>query len=216
MSEPRKATIADAKAAWEAFPEGPDKSIRNVIDAMRKAGIECPVANMQRWKKKGWVIKERPTKGRHRKAKIEDASAAVSDGVKQHETKAQTRLEVIAAEEAAMKTRRAELMADSVQPSRLQEIANREILTAQILLAEQISRRAAVLVEVAPEIAAKMLAVLTEATRSTTIVIPPEQPASPANGDGAKVVDGRVLREPSPTQTAIELFKARQRQGVAA
>jgi len=207
MSEKRRATLAEAKAAWDAYPEN-DRSVRKVVKALADQGLDVAISTLQRWKDAGWAVGNIDAA-----AKAARASAKVSEKIGEHEGKAMTRLEVIAMEEAAMKVRRAELLADGNQTSRLQETAKRELYAAQILLAEQISRRAAVIVEVQPEIAAKILAVLTEATSSTTIIVPPDEAA--ANGEGAKVIEGRVL-EPSPTAQAIEAFKARRRQEIAA
>jgi hypothetical protein len=228
MSEKKKlprATMAQAKAAWEAYPdsESDPRSFRKVIKVLEGQGLGCAISTLQRWKDSGWVIgnMQRANKDEIAKRKGERAaqlSGKVSEKTAEHEAKASTRLEVIAAEELAMKAERERLIAETVLDSDLARFAMRESLIAQIILARQIIRRAAVLVEVAPEIAAKVFEVLKGPAASTTIVIPPNEQRSGEDGDGAKVVEGRLVREPSPTQLAIESFRQRRRekQGVAA
>jgi hypothetical protein len=182
---------------------------------MRENGIECPIANLQRWVKHEFVFRPNARRKPITAKEAKEASASVSKAAKDGEAKALTRLEVLIAEEAEMKARAEEL--DKIeQDSELARKAMRKSMIAQIILAEQIIRRAAFIVEAAPDIAAKVMDVLKGPTASTTIVIPPTSEDKPApNGDSAKIIDGRVL-EKSPSQMAIEAFKARQRVGAAA
>lgn len=202
-----KATIAIAKAAYDANPK---ISVRNLANLLKGQGHKVSASTIQRWKDHGWVSGEEHRRSR---AEAEAAARLAGAGIEAQEKKIATRLEVIQAEEAAMKTRRAELMEEKAFPlHRLRDIKERETLIAQILLAEQVSRRAAVLVEVQGEVAADILKVLSDANSTTTLVIPP-QPEAPSNGENARVIDGRAV---SPTALAIDAFKVRQRQGVAA
>lgn len=214
----RKATMAEAKAAWDAHP---CPSLRNVVKALEESGLTITIATLQRWKKvdfapgEAWRRKATEIKATPNAAK--KASAVVAKATQEIEGKGLTRLEVIEREEAEMAKEREKLL-EETNLSKLAETAKRECLIASIVLARQITRRAPVLVEVMPDIAAKALNVLIEATRSTTIVLddPNEAAAEgPANGDGAKVVEGRVIEE-SATAIAINAFKARRRTEAAA
>lgn len=208
MSEQRKklprATLAQAKAAWEAHPA---PSIRKVMDSLELAGLSCSLATMQRWRKAKFELKKRAS----RQTTAEQARAKVNKGIEQIEEKALTRIEQLEAEESEMRNLRDTLLTNS--DSELARIAMRESLVAQILLSRQIQRRAVVIVELAPEKAPKMIEALKGPAASTTIVLPPGETSG--QGDDAKVVQGRVIEE-SPTQLAIAAFKARQKQGVAA
>lgn len=211
MSEQSKklerATIDQAKAAWEAHP---DPSLRSVAAVLREVGLDCKVANLQRWHKAGWILKG---KTRNEAKTSESAQAEVAMGVKKQDDATLTRIEAIQAEEAAMKARAEELGKETVD-AELARQAMRTSLIAQIVLSEQIIRRAVFLVETKPEDVAKLIEKLKGPAASTTIVMPTEQPAE--NGNGARVVNGRVI-EKSPTQLAIESFEARMaREGIAA
>lgn len=214
MSEKPRATIDQAKAAWEAHPA---PSIRSVVAALEEAGLACNVATLQRWRKAGWVLKGKTVSAADAKKLQDKAAKAVADGVKEHGDKVLTRIEVITQEEALMKVRAGEL--DKItEDSELARQAMRKSLIAQIVLSEQIIRRAALIAEVAPAAVPDIIEALRSPFASTTIVLPIQMPAQPAagNGDGAKVVDGRVVREPSSSQLAIEAFKQRQRERVPA
>lgn len=207
----KRATPDQAKAAWEAHPA---PSVRTVCEALREIGLSCAVATLQRWHKAGWVLKTNGRRKDHAKAAAK-AQEAVAKGVDRQDDKTLTRLEMFAAEEATMKDR-AEALGEIEQDSELARQAMRTSLIAQIILSEQIIRRAAFLMEVAPDRAAKLIEALKGPAASTTIVIPPEQSKQQGdNGDGAKVVDGRVI-EQSPTAMAISSFKLRRKEGVAA
>lgn len=206
----KKASIAECKKAWEEFPvKFPDRkhSGQNVVKQMQSEGFAIAQSTFARWRSNGW----HPDK-----PNAKTSSENLSKDTPKHEQKL-TRLDVIEMEEALMKAEREKLLAEVTLDSELARQALRESLVAQIVLARQIVRRASVLVEIAPEVAAKLLLALKEPLASTTIIIPPnEAPASaPGNGDGAKVVDGKVI-EKSVTQMAIERFKQRQTEGVAA
>lgn len=230
MSEQIKtrATMAQAQAAWEAHPQ---PTLRNVMRAMDDAGLTINLATLQRWKKASFVPKEdsrsrgnlnapRAPMPRERKPKVKltaeqsaAASVEVAKATKAAESKTLTRLEVIEQEEVAMAAERETLLKEP-NLTKLSDTAKRECLIASIALARQITRRAAVLVEICPEIAAKALDVLMEATRSTTIVLPDAPDQSGQNGDGAKVVEGRAIE--SASAVALEQFRARRRTGVPA
>lgn len=225
MSERRNATMADAKAAWDAHP---NPSLRGVVKAMKEAGLSITISTLQRWCKAGFAAKvkappkpSRRVTPKQRKpaavaASAKEAAVDVANATKEMEGKALTRLEVIEREEQAMADERVKLLDDKINLSQLAETAKRECLIASIVLARQITRRAPVLVEVCPDIAAKALDVLVEATRTTTIVIPDPPANEPSgNGDGARVVDGTVIAK-SETAIALESFKNRRRAGVAA
>lgn len=221
MSEvKRKATMAEAKAAWDAHP---NPSLRGVVKAMEESGFTITISKLQRWCKAGFAAKaKKPRRTPNQRipdpaavaASAKEASVDVAKATKEMEGKALTRLEVIEREEQAMADERARLLDDKINLSQLAETAKRECLIASIVLARQITRRAPVLVEICPDIAAKALDVLVEATRTTTIVIP-DAPEAPGNGDGARVVDGTVIAK-SETAIALENFKNRRRAGVAA
>lgn len=216
MSGPR-ATMADAKIIWDSLPEK-GRSIRKGVEAIKAQGLTCAISTLGRWIDSGWTTGNMTKRGhdasKDRATRRKDApSATISSNIANHEGKV-TRLDVIMAEEAEMKAERERLLLET-SDSELARTAMRESLAAQIVLARQITRRAAVLVEVDPETAAKLLHVLKAPSSSTTIVIPPnEAPPQAPNGDNARVVDGRVLVEKSPSQLAIEQFRARR--GVAA
>lgn len=211
MSEQQKkrATIDQAKAAWEAHP---DPSIRTVCEVLGRNGLVCSIATIQRWHKTGWVLKGKTRLA----AKIsQEATAAVKASVERQDDKTLTRLDIIQAEEAEMKARAVEL--EKVEnDSELARKAMRKSLIAQIVLAEQIIRRAVFLVECAPKDASKILEALKGPAASTTIVIPPREVQQGQNGDGARVVNGHAIHEESPSQLAIAAFKQRQKQGFAA
>jgi len=223
--------MVQAKAIWDALPPG--TSIRKGAEAIEAQGLTCAVSTLGRWIDSAWTTSQMQTQQRRAQAsrarpktgprpetqanKAETASAKVSKATEAQEGKL-TRLDVIMAEEAAMKAERERLLQEKVLDSELARTAMRESLIAQIVLARQITRRAAVLVEIDPETAAKLLHVLKQPAASTTVIVPKdEQPdaAPPTNGDNAKVVEGKVI-EKSHTQLAIENFRNRRAQGVAA
>jgi flagellar hook-basal body complex protein FliE len=207
MSEPSKklprATIAQAKAAWEAVPS---PSLRTVSRAMREAGMECPTATLRRWKNAKWVLQKQK---RGRKTTAEQARAKVKHAVEDVEEKALASSQNL---EIAETEREAELN-KVVLTSELSEMALRKSLIAQIILAEQVARYAAPIVALSPGKIGGIMDSLKGPAASTTIVLPPQE--SSQNGDGAKVVNGRMIEE-SPTQLAITAFKQRQKQSVAA
>lgn len=212
MSEKPRATIDQAKAAWEAHPK---PTIRSVIAALDEAGLTCNLATLQRWRKAGWVRKG--VTAADAKKLQDKASKAVAEGVGRHDKDVLTRIEVITQEEAAMKVRAGDL--DKItDDSELARQAMRKSLIAQIILSEQIIRRAALIAEVTPDTVPDIIEALRSPFASTTIVLPIQMPAQPGqpNGDGAKIVDGRIIKEPSTTQVAIESFKQRQRERVPA
>jgi hypothetical protein len=239
-NELRKATMAEAKAAWDAFEGKP--SIRKVVDAMAEKGLKASTANLQRWKKADWITsnlqKISQAKRQEQKSKpktvkpvkrvqspkqstaplnakkADEASEQVSSATEELESKL-TRLEIIEYEEAEMKAERERLLADDMSDSELARTAMRESLVAQIVLARQITRRAAIIAEIAPGIAAKLIEKLKAPAASTTIILNPKDEQG-QNGDDAKVVDGRVLPQKSESQMAIEAFKARRNHEVAA
>lgn len=213
MSEQSKerprATIAQAKAAWEAHP---DPSIRTVVAALKEAGLVCSISTLQRWHKAEWAL--RRDVEANKRTTAEEASAKVGENVKKIEEKALSRIEMFEAEEAAMKKLAADL--DVIESdSELSRKAMRKSLIAQIVLSEQIIRRAALLVELAPGKVASIMEALKGPAASTTIVIPQDNAPQGHNGDGARVIDGRVI-EDSPVASAITAFKQRQKQGVPA
>jgi hypothetical protein len=224
MSETsRKATMVEAKQAWDDFPEN-ERSIRKVVAAMKQNGLSCHPSTLQRWKDADWLTghmqrrsrNEQTKRAKSETKKADKASAKVSETLAAQEGKL-TRLEIIEAEEAEMKLEREKLLSDSVLDSDLARIAMRESLIAQIVIARQITRRASVLLETQPEIAAKLIDALKAPAASTTIVIPPaDRPEPNGNGDDARVVNGRVLPEKSASQLAIESFKNRRSHEVAA
>lgn len=212
MSEPnkselRRATMAEAKAAWEAYPdtEAKPRSIRKVIAAMRKHGIDLSVSTFQRWKDADWTAirmerAQKLTRQIVEKTAEHDAKVAEPDAV---------------ATETAIILAMAEELEKIQADSEIQRKLTRKSMIAQIILSELLIRRGVVLMTVAPEIAVKAIEVLKGPSASTTIVMPPNEQPQPGNGDGAKVVEGRLL-EKSSTQIAIEAFQARRREGVAA
>lgn len=205
-----KATLDQAKAAWEAHPT---PSIRKVMDALEASGLSITLSTMQRWKKSDWAMKGRTKRTRSKKV-TQEAQAAVAEGIERQDARVLTHLERLEREETLTKARADEL-GKIDQDSELARQAMRTSLIAQIVLAEQITRRAAFLAEVAPDRVAKLLDALKGPAASTTIVLPSAQ--TPAmNGDDAKLVDGRVVQAPSETQLAIESFFERERQGVSA
>ncbi len=205
MSESKRATIDQAKAAWDAHPE---PTIRSVVDALKAAGLECSVATLQRWKASGWALKT--------KSKNTGATEAVAEGVARQDNKVLTRQEKFEAFEKSLDTLCGELLAEEMKPE-LAERAVRERHVAAILLAKAVQNRAAFIVEVhSPEKVAKLLEALQHSgtIKNEIPVAPPDEPAR--NGDNARVIDGRVLPAPSATALAIEAFKHRQRHGVTA
>jgi len=209
MSESKpRATIDQAKAAWESHPA---PTVRDVVKALEAAGYACSVATLQRWKAGGWALKT--------KSKNTDATEAVAEGVARQDNKVLTRQEKFEAFEKSLDDLCVDLLKDEVKPE-LAEKAVQERHVAAILLAKAVQKRAAFIVEVhSPEKVAKLLEALQHSgTIKTEIpVAPPGELAR--NGDDAKVIDGRVLPAPSATTLAIEAFKNRQRHerhGVAA
>jgi len=202
MSERKpRATIDQAKAAWEAHPA---PTIRDVVKALDGAGLSCSVATLQRWKAAGWVIKGKTPK--------QDGTEAVAEGVKRQDNRVLTRQEKFEAYEGELDKLCNELLKDEMKPE-LAERAVQERHVASILLAKAVQKRAAFIVEVhSPEKVAKLLEALQRAgTISNEIPI-----AAADAGDGAKVIEGRVLPGPSSTQLAIEAFQARRRTELAA
>lgn len=203
MSESKpRATIDQAKAAWEAHP---DPSIRTVVEALDAAGLACSVATLQRWKAAGWALKS--------KSKNTGATEAVAEGIKRQDNRVLTRQEAFEAYEKALDDLCGQLLADEMKPQ-LAERAVQERHVASILLAKAVQKRAAFIVEAhSPEKVAKLLEAL---QRSGTISNEIPIGAPDGNGDGARVIEGRALPAPSASQLAIEAFNARRRQGVAA
>lgn len=210
MSEQSKklprATIDQAKAAWDAHP---DPSIRGVVDAMQATGLICAIATLQRWHTAKWKLKKKT----HHVAVAEQAKAAVSEGVKRQDDAVLVRIAAMAAEEAALRARVEEL-GKIEQDSELARLTIRASMIAQIVLAEQVTRRAADLVERAPGKVGIIIEALKGPASSTTILMPSAQTPQ-TGGDGARVVEGRVIEE-SATQLAITAFRSRQKHGVAA
>ena len=213
MSEqPRKATMAEAKSAWDAF-EG-KRSIRKVVDALAEQGLKVTVSTLQRWKDADWLTTNADKRARAAQT-ARKTGEKISAKTEDMEGKL-TRLEIIEREEREMKAERERLMHVDMLDSELARLAMRESLVAQIVLARQITRRAAIIAEIAPEIAAKLMDVLKQPAASTTIIIPPNEVQQGINGDDAKVVNGRTLPQKSESQLAIEAFRNRRSQEVAA
>lgn len=221
MKKATHSPLSEVKEFWEAWPADKPKPFRTVVKAMHEAGLTISVSTLQRWVDCNWTTghidaRTKAARAERAKKKPAESSEKLSKKTVEHERKV-SRLDSILAEEAEMKAERERLLSDMKLDSDLAALAMRESLIAQIILARQITRRAAVLMDVAPEVAADLMKVLKGPAASTTIVIPPNEAPSTqsGNGDGARVVDGKVIAK-SESQMAIESFKNRRMQGIAA
>lgn len=188
--------MAEVKAACEANPKISNRVMEGLLKDM---GLKCSHSTISRYKKAKWV----PLKN----VRAEINKVGTAEAIRDQEHRASVRLDAIEAEEALDKAERKRLLEDVLDDAELTRQAMRESLVAQIILARQISRRAAVLVETEPTALAKLIEAL-KGPSSTTIVVPPSEKTAP--GDGAKIVEGRVV-DKSPVASAIEAFKQRQR-----
>lgn len=200
MSEMRKATLAETRAYWDAYPkEG--RSIRSVVKAMAENGLICSIANLQRWVKADWVLRSHIKK---REESLHEATVKVVEQIAVHQ---QRTSEMIAELRGEMQ----KVLADHPDDADLSRLAAREKMATQVVLARCIADNAATLVAERPGIAIGLFEVLNVpiAPMGTAVA------TGAGNGNDAKVIDGRVIEE-SPTTLAIRAFKQRERQGAAA
>jgi hypothetical protein len=198
MSEKRRATIEEAKAAWDAYPPT-NRSIRVVIKELEKQNLTCNVATLQRWRQTGFTLKKQP--------KIKDPEAV--------HAAAQRVMEKIAgkhkADDELARTMRADqqsILAAYPNDAELARLAAREKLATQIVLARCISENAGAIALERPGVAIGLFEVL------NTPIAPVVVAAQPGgNGDDARVVEGTVINK-SESALAIERFLAKE--GVAA
>lgn len=205
-----KPTVAEAKAAWEAHPK---PSLNNVIEALHAAGFTgMSKSTLQRWHDKGWPEQQAEAHVGAKNARKEAEKAAAAEVVKEvtEKTLAEIKAEAVknAAEEAAFIK---ELEGKAM--SEIAELATKESLIAQIVLARRIQTHANMLVGMAPKAAAQMVLALKEKSSNVTLVMPNDVPVAP---ESPRVVGGRVIEHmasdaaPSPLQAAIREFKAKE------
>lgn len=200
MSETRKATMAEARAYWDAYPkEG--RSIRSVVKAMAAKNLICSIANLQRWVKADWVLRSHIKK---REESLHEATVKVVEQIAVHQERTSKLI-------AELRGEMQKVLNDHPDDADLSRLAAREKMATQVVLARCIADNAATLVAERPGIAIGLFEVL-------NVPIAPMGTAvstGAGNGNDAKVIDGRVIEE-SPTTLAIRAFKQRERQGVAA
>jgi hypothetical protein len=194
--------MTDARRAWEAHPK---PTLRAVVQALAVQGLSCSVETLRRWKIAGWI-----SKNTHPHEITETIIKTVAHWENSCPDDIQAQIE---REEANVEQQRETLVKIDNTTLHLTELEIRETLAARIIMTRQISKHAHKLVRFSPEIAAKLLAVLKMPNAPTTVVIAPQN-AHPY-GNGATVVQGRVVGEKTPTQIAIEAFKNRNRSGAA-
>lgn len=194
----QRATIEQAKAAWEAHP---DPSLRGVCAALKASGFFCSLATMQRWHKSEWVLKG---KARNIAKKSPAAQTAVADGVKKRDDEA-------AAAEKACQNRITKLVAEleKLTEGGLAGKTTRKAMIARCVLAEEVIRMAPLIAVSGADKVAKLIEVL----GNQVVAVAPSAPAH-GNGDDAKVINGREIKPKSESAIAIEAFL--KREGVAA
>jgi nucleotide-binding universal stress UspA family protein len=206
-----KPTVAEAKAAWEAHPK---PSLNNVIDALHDAGFTgMSKSTLQRWHDKGWVEPQieatRGAKNARKEAEKAEAAKIVEEVTEKTLAEMKKEAEAKGAEEVAfIKSLEGKAM------SEIAELATKESLIAQIVLARRIQTHANMLVGMAPKAAAQMVLALKEKSSNVTLVMPNDVPMAPE--DGPRLVNGRVIEHmasdapPSPLQAAIREFKSKE------
>ncbi len=177
-----KPTVAQAKAAWEAHPK---PSLNNVTAALHAAGFTGMVkSTLQRWQKGGWVGQHKPGPRPEPPASAEDVAATKEATQKVTEDETATETKGVADADAE-RTKLAETAL-----SVLAEMAARESLVAQIMMARQIQNRAEQLIKFTPKDAAKLIEALKKEPASNVTVVMPSKPAE--NGE-MRTVGGNVI-----------------------
>lgn len=204
MSEKRRATIAEAKAAWDACPEQ-DRSVRVVIKAMAEKNLVCAIATLQRWVKSNWTVNVRMRKTKDPE-KIYEATVKVVEQIAGYQEQTSKLI-------AELRSEMQKVLADHPDDAQLARLAAREKMATQVVLARCIADNAATIVAERPGVAIGLFEILNVPITPMGTVVPLGN--GDGNGNDARIIEGRVIEE-SPTTTAIRAFKQRERQGVAA
>lgn len=210
MSERRKATMAEARAAWDAYPKQ-HRSIRTVVKAMAKKDLICAIATLQRWVKADWVVRPHIKKTES----LYEATVNVVEQIAAHNV-----VEQISAHQdqtskliAELRSEMQKVLADHPDDAQLARLAAREKMATQVVLARCIANNAATIVAERPGVAIGLFEILNVPITPMGTVVPLGN--GDGNGNDARIIEGRVIEE-SPTTAAIRAFKQRERQGVAA
>jgi hypothetical protein len=195
-----KPTVAQAKAAYEAFP--PPRSVDKVLDALHKAGFTGMArSTLDRWKNKGWPepkIRGRPPS---------EETVAATKEVAEKAADAEDAAELAAQTEDEAEARKIAVGAVAV----LSEAALKESLVAQILLAKRIQRHADKLVRQSPKEAAKLIEALKSEAKNITVVMPSKPEESELRTVGGNVIEHDAGARPmTPLQRSIDEFRAQQ------
>lgn len=206
-----KPTVAEARAAWEAVP---NPSLNKVIDALHDTGFTgMSKSTLQRWQNAGWPeLQDEQVKRGAKSARKEAEKVAAAELVKEvtEKTLAEIKAEQTknADEEAAfIKELEGKAMTE------IAELATKESLIAQIVLARRIQTHANLIVGMAPKAAANLMTSLKEKSSNVTLLMPDDVPVAP---EGPRVVNGRVIEHaandamPTPLQLAIREFKSKE------
>jgi hypothetical protein len=217
MSKNRKAdpngnkpTVAEARAAWEAHPK---PSLNNVLEALHDAGFTgISKSTLQRWQGSGWTEPSRESttgaKSARRQAEKKEAAKIVEEVTQDLTDKMMAEAKARQAQEDALLTE----LKDKAM-SEIAELATKESLIAQIMLARRIQQHANLLVGTTPKAAANLVLALKEKSSNVTLVMPSDVPVAP---EGPRVVNGRVIEHmaaeaaPTPLQMAIREFKSKE------
>lgn len=206
-------TIAEAKAVWDSTPER-DRKYAKVARAIIALGFDgFSQSRLYRWHLAGWVeivAKPRPEPVPKPKSEPEMVEIA-KEGVEKAKV-AEQQVEVDNAAELAEIAK--------LDMTALAETATRESLSAQIVLAREIKKRAAHLIKFAPEESARLIKALKDPSSNVTLVLPNDVPAAPrdvtGNGYG-HVIEHDAREKPlTMTQQAILEFRNLKKVGAGA